>query len=349
MICSTDPKRNPKGRTKNTRFKALISLIVSLNLLCVSEAYYIYTFAGNGTNGYSGDNGPATSAEIRKPSKVGVSSNGGVYISDRDNNRVRLIFSNGKIVTFAGNGVAGYSGDGGPATRAQLYRPSGVAVRSDNVVFISDYFNNRIRVVYTNGTIYTYAGNGTAGYSGDGGPAIDGSLWLPLGITLTSTGDLFIVDYQNNRIRVVYNNGTLETFAGNGMPGYSGDGGPAIESSLYFPRSVSVSSSGEVYIADTYNNRIRIVFTNGTISTFAGNGFAGYSGDGGLPRDASLYYPSGVTTSNFGDIFIADYGNSCIRAVFGNTYITTIAGNTIQGYSGDGGQAIQPVLIIQLV
>jgi len=314
------------------------SLLLVLFPLVVS-AQTISTFAGNGTRGYCCDGGPATSAELFWPSGVAFDSSGNTYIADSSNNRIRKVFLNGTIITFAGNGTGGYSGDGGPATSAQLRYPTGVAVDSSGNVFIADANNNRVRKVFPNGTIVTIAGNGTAGYSGDGGPATSAELYDPFGVAVDSSGNVFIADSSNNRIREVFLNGTIVTFAGNGTAGYSGDGGPATSAQLYFPYGVAVDSSGNVFIADTYNNRIREVFLNGTITTFAGNGTHGYSGDGGPATSAELHIPSGMAVDSSGNLFIADQGNNRIREVFLNGTIVTIAGNGTAGYSGNGGPA----------
>jgi len=250
---------------------------------------------------------------------VAVDSSGNTYIADTANNRIREVFLNGTIITFAGNGTGGYSGDGGPATSAELNYPTGVAVDSSGNVFIADTNNNRIREVFTNGTIVTYAGSGyygTGGFSGDGGPATSAQLNYPSGVAFDSSGNLYIADSSNNRIRKVSPSGTIITFAGNGTGGYSGDGGPATSAELKFPFGVAVDLSGNVFIADSLNNVIREVFTNGTIVTFAGNGANGYSGDGGPATSAQLRVPYGVAVDSFNNVFIVDTNNQRIRKVW---------------------------------
>jgi hypothetical protein len=311
-----------KAGKKSRLFKALLLFATLLSCVSFSECYYIYTFAGTGSAGYQGDGEPATSAKLYEPYGVAVSSTGEVYIADYWNNVIRVVFTNGTITTFAGNGTQGYYGDRGPATSAELWNPHGVAVSSTGEVYIADSGNNVIRVVYTNGTINTFAGNGTQGYYGDRGPATDAELDYPRGIAVSSTNEVFIGDTNNNVVRIVYTNGIINTFAGNGFGagslnngGYSGDGESATTAELNSPIGVSVSSNGDIYIADWGNNRIRIVYTNGTINTFAGNGNAGYYGDGGPATSAELYHPIGLAVSTTGEVYIADTWNSVIRVV----------------------------------
>jgi len=294
----------------------------------------ITTVAGNGNFGFSGDGGPATSASLYRPWGVAVDSAGNLYIPDAGNHRIRKV-SGGTITTVAGNGSQGSSGDGGPAASASLNSPMGVAVDSAGNLDIADWGNSRIRKV-SGGTITTVAGNGGYRFSGDGGPATSASLSDPCGAAVDSAGNLYIADFWNNRIRKV-SGGTITTVVGNGGGGFSGDGGPATSASLYFPCGVAVDLAGNLYIADTYNGRIRKV-SGGTITTVAGNGNHGYSGDGGPATSASLYQPEGVAVDSAGNLYISDTFNNRIRKVSGGT-ITTVAGNGSKGFSGDGGLA----------
>ena len=294
----------------------------------------ITTVAGNGAYAFSGDGGPATSASLNQPFGVAVDSAGNLYIADSDNNRIRKV-SGGTITTVAGNGVGGFSGDGGPATGASLNAPLGVAVDSAGKLYIADSWNYRIRKV-TGGTITTIAGNENGGFSGDGGPATNASLGGPFGVAIDSFGNLYIADFENNRIRKV-TGGTITTVAGNGNQGFSGDGGPATSAPLHQPAGVAVDSAGNLYIADSWNYRIRKV-AGGTITTVAGNGAYRFSGDGGPATNASLNQPEGVAIDSAGNLYIADFDNNRIRKVSGGT-ITTVAGNGDQRFSGDGGPA----------
>jgi len=279
----------------------------------------ITTVAGNGTAGYSGDGGAATSAELNYPSCVAVDGAGNIYIADTSNNRVRMVAaSTGIITTIAGNGGYGYGGDGGAATSAYLGLPSGVAVDTCGNIYIADTGNNRVRkVAESTGTISTAAGNGTAGYSGDGGTATSAELNYPNGIAVDSSCNFYIADTSNERIRkVTISTGVITTVAGNGTVGYSGDGGAATSAELGYPMGVAIDSYGNIYIGDSNNNRIRkVAVSSGTISTVAGNGVQGYTGDGGAATSAEMNGPEGVAVDSSANVYIADEGNSRIRAV----------------------------------
>lgn len=248
----------------------------------------------------------------------------------------------GIITTVAGNGTAGYTGDNGQATSAELNAPESAGVDSSGNLFIADSVNNRIRKVSTNGVITTVAGNGTAGYAGDNGQATNAELNLG-GAAVDISGNLFIADTFNNRIRKVGTNGIITTVAGNGVGGYSGDGGQATNAELNEPEFVAVDTSDNLFFTDSANNLIRKVDTNGIITTVAGNGTAGYSGDNGQATNAELN-PGGVAVDISGNLIIADTGNDRIRKVSASGIITTIAGNGIEGYSGDNGQATNAAL-----
>ena len=303
--------------------------------------------AGTGYGGFSGDGGAATNAELYWPCGVAVDTSGNLFIADTRNNCIRKVGNNGIIATVAGNGTSGYSGDGGAATNAELNEPFGLAVDSFSNLFIADEGNSRIRKVGINGTITTVAGNGTDGYSGDGGAATNAELNTPEGVAVDSFGNLFIADEGNSRIREVEPNGIIATVAGISMPnqgGYNGDGGAATNTLLSFPYGVAVDSFGNLFIADSFNQRIRKVGTNGIIRTVAGNGTTGYSADGGVATKVALYYPHSVAVDSFGNLFIADLDNQRIRRVGTNGIIITVAGNGTSGYSGDGGAATNAAL-----
>jgi len=305
----------------------------------------ITTVAGNGTYGYSGDGSAATNAELEWPSGVAVDPTGNLFIADWRNQRIRKVGVNGIITTVAGNGTASYSGDGGAATNAELNYPIGVAVDSTGNLFIADEDNQRIRKVGINGIITTVAGNGTASYSGDGGAATNAELNYPIGVAVDSTGNQFISD-SNHRIRKVGTNGIIYTVAGNGTANYSGDVGAATNAELNNPFGVTVDATGNLFIADSGNQRIRMVGTNEIITTVAGNGTASYSGDGGAATNAELFYPYGVTVDATGNLLIADSSNNRIRKVGTNEIITTVAGNGTASYSGDGGAATNAELYL---
>ena len=245
--------------------------------------------------------------------------------------------------TIAGNGIMGFNGDGGPATEASFLYQTGTAVDHAGNLFIADTWNNRIRKVDTEGIIATVAGNGIIGYTGDDGLAINASLSSPWSISIDSSDNLYIADLGNNRIRKVDTEGIITTVAGNGLPGYTGDNGFAIDASLSFPRDVTLDKWGNIYIADTDNHRVRKVDPNGIITTVAGNGNGGFSGDGGSAIEASLCGPQGVAVYD-GAIFIADSENSRIRRVDASGIITTVAGNGTFDFAGDDGSASDAVL-----
>ena len=297
----------------------------------------ITTLAGNGTAGYSQDGVAASGSELYYPSGVAVDAFGNLFIADYYNNRIREVDTNGIISTVAGVGIQGSSGDGGPATNATFHSPFSVALDASGNLFVADHFNGRIREVGTNGTISTVAGNGTKGFSGDGGAATSAELNNPYGVFVDPSGNLFIADSANNRVREVGTNGVITTVAGNGKAGYAGDGAAATNAELSGPYGVAVDAAGNLFIADSANNRVREVRTNGIITTVAGNGTKGYLGDGGAATAAELNDPFGVTVDSSGNLFIADTYNECIRKVGINGIITTVAGNGTQGYSGDGG------------
>jgi len=304
----------------------------------VDSGGIIHTIAGIGTSSF-GDGGPATSAGLNYPQDVKVDPNGNLYIADSNSNRIRKVTPAGDISTFAGNGNDGFSGDGGPATSAEINFPEGVAVDSQGNLYIADSNNLRVRKVTPDGTISTVAGNGTGGYSGDGGPATSAELNYPDAVAVGSHGDVYIADTSNYRIRKVTTGGTITTVAGNGTSGYSGDEGPATSAEISYVWGIAVDSTGNLYIADGDNNRIRKVTPDGTISTIVGNGKEGYSGDGGPATSAEIDYPMGVAVDSAGNLYISDDDNLRIRMVTPSGTISTIAGNGDFGYSGDGGPA----------
>jgi hypothetical protein len=354
----------------------------------------IYTVAGNGTFGYAGDGGPATSATLGLPTAAALDEAGNLLIADNLNHRIRAVAESsgtfygqqmtaGDIYTVAGNGAIGYSGDGGPATGAELDSPRGLAVSASGNVLIADGYNNRVRMIaartgtfygqaMTAGYIYTVAGNGEGSYSGDGGLATEAELNFATGVALTGQGNLLIADNSNYRIRLVAARtgtyfgqhmtvGHIYTVAGNGQGVYSGDGGPATKAGLSGPWAVAADAAGNLVIADTDVSRIRVVaastgtfygeaMTAGDIYTVAGNGDFGFSGDGGPATKAEIASPVGVAVDAMGNLVIPDTNNNRVRVVAARTGtfygqpmtaddIYTVAGNGTAGYGGDGGPA----------
>ncbi len=287
----------------------------------------ITTVAGNGTAGPAGDGGPATAAQLSNPISIAIDSDGSIYIADSSNHRIRKVLADGTITTVAGTGAQGDSGDGGPATAAQLRYPYGVAVDQAGVVYIADTGNHRIRKVALDGTISAMAGTGAAGASsGDGGPATAARLWSPEGVAVDSGGVVYIADTSNRRVRKVGLDGIITTIAGTGTPGAAGDGGPATAAQLDGPADVAVDAAGNVYIADWLNYRIRKVALDGTISTAAGTGTPGRNGDGGSATVAQLTFPHGLAVDAAGALFIADWTGSRVRRVDPGGTVTTVAG-----------------------
>jgi len=301
----------------------------------------INTVAGTNGYGFSGDGNPATNTSLWYPYNLAFDAGGNFYIADSDNLRIRKVNASGTLITVAGNGGKGYAGNNGPATNASLYFPSGVAVDTAGNLYIADDENYRVRKVGANGVITTLAGTGSGAYSGDNGAATNAAVNYPQGVACDAAGNVYIADTFNNRIRKVGTNGIITTMAGNGTPAYTGNNTAATNASLYWPAGVSVDAAGNVYIADTLNERVRKVGTNGIITTVAGNGVDGYSGDGGTATSASLSGPAAVAVDGWGNIYIADNYNNLIRRVATNGVITTVAGNVASaggsgGYSGDG-------------
>jgi trimeric autotransporter adhesin len=322
-----------------------LTIIIFTCACFISQAQVgiITTIAGKSPYGFSGDGGPATSAQLKAPYRICLDKDENIYIADALNHRIRRISkAGGLIATVAGSSSPGYYGDGGAATDAKLEVPQGVFVDNDNL-FICDAINRRIRkVILSSGIVTTIAGTGIVGSGGDGGMATNAELGGPVGIFVNKTGDVFIADWGNKKIRKINSvTGKIYTFAGTGGGGYSGDGGPAVNATIDGPLDVYADTNGNVLISDQYNHRVRKVDAiTGIITTIAGNGTAGYSGDGGPAVNAKLNQPTGLFVDKQNNIYIAEYGNGTIRKVDGATgIITTLAGTGVTGFSGDGGPA----------
>jgi trimeric autotransporter adhesin len=351
----------------------------------------ISTIAGTGICGYSGDGGLATHAQIFWPGGIVADGAGNIFFADSVNERIRVITPSGKITTVAGNGSYGFCGDGGPAKQACFQFPSAITVVQSpkgEVLVIADTYNQRIReVLLKTGTIKTVAGNGTPGYSGDGGPAIQASmnspqgvavdlasksLWIsdtfngairrvdlrtgiissfvgdgtcqqicvPAGLSIDSAGSLYVAADGNAVLKIEYPSGKTTIEAGGTQIGFWGDGGPATSAGLNVPWDAVVDSAGDVFIADSENNRIRKVDTSGIITTVAG----GAVGDGGKSVNSGLDDTMGLAFDKNGNLYIADTWDNRIRKITRNGTISTIAGTGLTGYSGDGGPASQATL-----
>jgi sugar lactone lactonase YvrE len=246
----------------------------------------------------------------------------------------------GTLLTVAGIGKKGFAGDGGPATQAMLNNPYGLAFDAAGTLFIADRLNNRVRKVSPEGIITTVTGSGPkTPQEADGGPALDAKLTAPEDVAVDGSGNLFIADSGQQRVRKVSPDGIITTVAGNGDENFSGDGGIATEAALLGPGGLAVDAVGNLFIADTRNNRVRKVSPDGIITTVAGNGQAEFSGDGGRAVEAALNKPFHIAVDTTGSLFIADWANNRVRKVGLDGIITTVAGTGEAGFAGDGGPA----------
>ncbi len=304
--------RNPEDTAVDAAGNLYIADTQNNRIRKVTPAGIITTFAGNGQCSPLNEGGLALEAGICSPVGLFIDASGVVYVSQRGDSRVRKITTAGIITTVAGTGAGGYNGDNVLANTAQLYWPTGLTLDSDGNLYIADSFNHRIRKVSVAGVITTVAGSGAPGYSGDGGAATTAKLNYPSWVAVNAAGDLFISDRYNLRIRKV-TGGIIATVAGSGAGGFSGDGGAATAAGISFPDGVEVDAAGNLLIADQSNQRIRRVNTSGVISTIAGNGTAGFTGDGGPATSASLSWPATVKKDAAGNLFIADSFNNRVR------------------------------------
>ena len=308
---------DPFGVAADAAGNVYVADVVNHCIRKITPSGIITTIAGTGIQGFSGDGGPGTAAQLHGPCGVAVDASGNVYVADDFNNRIRKITPSGVISTFAGTGTPDYTGDGGQATAAAINNPNAVAVDASGNIYISDYVRCVIRKVNTAGIISTVAGNGTVGYSGDGGPATAAQMNQAWGIAIDRSGAIYFSDQYNYRIRKINTAGIMTTIGGNGTSGAIGENVPATTAEFFQPYGVAVDDAGNVYVCDNGNERVRKIDTTGIITTFAGNGIVGYSGDGGLPTAAELYAPSGVAINSSGNFYIADDGNNCIRKIAG--------------------------------
>ena len=356
---ATQAQLNPMGVAVGPDGSRYIAEPAHRRVRRVDSRGIVTTVAGTGQAGFAGDGGPATQALLGNdsPRGIAVGADGGLYIADSGNHRVRRVDPRGIITTVAGSGQFGFGGDGGPATKAQLLGPTGVAAAADGSLYIADTGNRRVRRVDPRGVIATVAGTGQAGFSGDGRPATQAQLVNPLGVAVSADGSLYISDASSNtttgnnhRVRRVDQQGIITTVAGTGELGFGGDGGPATQALLNFPTGVVVAADGSLYIADTGNNRVRrLDHPGGIISTVAGTGQAGFGGDGG-PATAALLNcfasdrPGGVAVAADGSLYVGDSSNNRVRRVDAGGIITTVAGtgqNARDVSDGDGGPAAQ--------
>lgn len=296
----------------------------------------ITTIAGTGAQAFGGDGGLATSAWLSLPVDVEFDALGNVIIADRGNNRLRKITS-GTITTISGSNTPGSSGDGGPAINALMNNPHFMCKDANGNIYITEFFNNKVRRISPSGTITTVVGTGSMASTGDGGLAINASLNGPTGIAMDALGNLYVAESSGNKIRKVSPGGIISTYAGTGVGGAAGDGGPANLATVNSPRGMKVDANGNLFFCDLGNNKVRMITPGGTITTAVGTGSYNFFGDGGPALLAHLRYPSDLAFDPAGDLYIADGNNHRIRKVNMTTgIITTMAGTGVAGSSGDG-------------
>ena len=282
--------------------------------------------AGNGRQGFSGDEDRANLVRLSQPEGLTGDSRGNLFVADSYNHRIRRISPEGIITTIAGTGQPGYSGDSGNAVEAKLNAPMDLCMDLRGDFYIADWGNHRIRRISREGIITTIAGTGEPGFSGDGGPAIKARLKKPYGIAIDRIGNIYVADSGNHRVRKVSTNGIINTIAGTGIAGFSGDDGIASQAQLDSPQAVFVSPSNEIFINDEHNHRIRKILPSAIIQTVVGNGRPGFSGDGGLATNASINDPEHLWVDASSNIFFTDGDNNRVGKVDANGIITTITG-----------------------
>ncbi len=295
----------------------------------------------------------ATTVPLARPSAIAFDASGNLYLAETNHHAVVKVDPSGNLTTIAGTGVQGFAGDGGPATAAMLDSPTGLALDAAGDVYVADSHNQRVRRIDAiSGVITTIAGDGTAGYSGDGGPGTAAALNRPGALAVDAAGNVYIADTNNHRVRCIdAQAGSISTVAGDGVQGYSGDGGPAVAAEIDSPDGLAVSAAGVLYLADTHNQRIRAVNlaagtgAAGIITTIAGTGVSGSSGDVLAAAQAALAGPRGLTVDAQGNLYLADTNNQRIRRIDATTgAITTVVGTGTQGFLGDGSAATAAAL-----
>ena len=302
----------------------------------------ISTFAGIGKAGFSGDGGPAVRAKLNLPSGLVADEKGNLYISDRSNDRIRVVDKKGVIRTYAGTGVAGFQGDAGPALKAQLDKPFGIALDEAENLYIADRNNNRVRKVSPEGIITTVAGDGGFFFMGDNGPAYRASVAAPTGVAVDKKGNLYIADRNNNRIRLVDKLGMIRTVAGTGQQDYNGESETARETNLYLPFGLTVDSNDNLLVIDRSHYRIRRIDPkSGKVETVAGNGLKLFAGDGGPATGATLSFPHGMFVDKNDNLIFSDKGHYRIRKITPKGIISTIGGNGRRGNVGNNIPALE--------
>jgi hypothetical protein len=319
--------------------KALLFLTLVMGFY--GHAQIITTIAGTGVDGYSGDNGLATNAQLNGPNTIAFDQFGNMYITDNGNSRIRKVANGtGIITTVAGTGNVGSNGDNGPATAADI-NPLSIVIDTfrDNIYFSEP--GHIIRKINATGIISTIAGTGVPGYNGDNILAINAQLFYPYLGAVDALGNLYFSDYSNHRVRKITPSGIITTVAGTGSSGTGGNNGPATAAQLGSPVFMIMNTSGDLYIPDNVHPSVRLVNTAGIMSTVAGTGTSSGSLSDGIPAtDAALILPNNLTLDDSGNMYIACTGVNMVRKVNSAGIISTIAGTGATGYGGDGGAAI---------
>jgi sugar lactone lactonase YvrE len=326
--------QSPAGGWGDSKGNVYVADIHNHRLRIISSAGVTTTVAGTGIAAFSGDGGKAKAAKVSFPADVVLDGSGNILFSDSGNNRIRKISKTGIITTIVGTGAAGYTGDGGPATSAEINGPGGLALDSSGNLFFGDTSNQVVRKVDTVGNIHTVAGNGAAGFSGDGGPALSASMSSPYGV-VTDSGNLYIADHDNRRVRVVNPSGVINTLVGNGTAGCAGDGGLAKNASLGHPVGVRISG-GNLLISNACEARIRAVNLSTDIITTVVGSSKGFDGNGHAPLASQFLTPGGLTFDSSGNLVIIDTGNDQVRKLNNGTQLVNLIAG---GFTGDGGKA----------
>lgn len=334
--------RTPANLTFDSKGNLYIADRENHRVRKVDSSGMISTFAGTGKAGFSGDGGPADNADLNLPSGLAADRKGNIYISDRSNDRIRIVDKKGVIHTYAGSGVAGFLGDAGPALEAQLDKPFGIALDEKGNLFIADRNNNRVRKVSAEGIITTVAGDGGFFFMGDNGPAYRASVAAPTGVATDKKGNLYIADRNNNRIRVVDKLGMIRTVVGTGQQGYNGDSELARETNLYLPFGLTIDQEDNLLVIDRSHYRIRHINPkNGAVKTVAGNGLKLFAGDGGPATGATLSFPHGMVVDKEDNLIFSDKGHYRIRKITPEGIISTIGGNGSRGNVGNNIPALE--------
>lgn len=323
---SSSPLLRPTGIAYDSAGDLFIADSARDQVFEVSIGGSVTVVAGSGTQGFSGDGGPAAAAQLNSPSSIAVAADGTVYIADTGNQRIRAVQA-GRITTFAGNGVRGYNGDGGLAASASLNHPIALALDSAGALLICDQGNERIRRI-SDGQITTIAGNGTQGFSGDGGLATTAELNEPSGVVGNPDGRIFIADTANQRIRVINSTGAISTFAGTGVAGSSGDNRPAMKAQLSRPIGLALDAANNLIIADENDHRLRRIAPDGTITTIAGSGVQGAPAEAAVALTSAQNLPTAAAVSTFGWTAVADPANRMVQILFPDGKLYAPAGLT---------------------